>query len=243
MSLRPELQAVFLDVGNTLLREEPSRFEIYAQAARARGARVDAAGMRTLMGAAHRALPLRLDGAYRFSDPWFEAFIAHIFGRELGLGAAAVGEVTAELFERFEDARTFRVYPGAEELLETCRRRGLILGVISNWSARLPNVLRALDLERRIDLVLCSALEQLEKPDPTLFRAALERAGVPPEAALHAGDHPANDGYAARSLGIDAVLVDHAGALSPEQADGIPRVASLSELQGRILSRLAPEAS
>ena len=43
------LKAVFIDVGNTLLYEKPSRFEIYAQAARGRGVEVSTEAMATLM--------------------------------------------------------------------------------------------------------------------------------------------------------------------------------------------------
>jgi len=40
------LRAVFLDVGNTLLREEPSRFAQYARAAQEEGLTVPEAEMR-----------------------------------------------------------------------------------------------------------------------------------------------------------------------------------------------------
>lgn len=46
------------------------------------------------------------------------------------------------------------------------------------------------------------------KPEPALFRAALEWAGVEPAAALHVGDEPALDVDAARRLGMYAVWVN-----------------------------------
>ena len=110
-----------------------------------------------------------------------------------------------------------------------------MFGVISNWSARLPRVLAALKLDELFDFVLCSAIERMEKPEPSIFRAALARSGVAPEEALHAGDHPEKDVAGARRLGIDAVLVDHAGNSSSGEAKV---VRNLPELGTHVLGKL-----
>lgn len=235
------LSALFLDVGHTLVREEPSRFAIYAQVAREHGCTVDEERMRVLMRQAHAALPSEIEGSFRYSDPWFRAFIEHIFGQALGLDGGHVGQIAEELFARFEAAATFRVYPGAIELLDEARDAGLTLGVISNWSARLPRLLEAIGLAQRFDFVLCSALEGAEKPQRVLFERALDRAGVRAEAAAHAGDRLDNDVEAARAVGLHAVLVDHDGTVDPSEATraGIPRVRDLIELKQWILERCA----
>ena len=49
------------------------------------------------------------------------------------------------------------------------------------------------------------------KPDPALFRRALELAGAEPSEALHLGDDPALDVAAAQALGLAAVWVDRFG--------------------------------
>jgi HAD superfamily hydrolase (TIGR01549 family) len=195
--------------------------------------------MAELMRAAHRSLPREIDGEYRYSDPWFRAYIRRIFGDDLGLPTEALGDVTEELFARFEDPATFRAFPGARDLVDDLRARGLFLGVISNGSARLPRVLVAMQLADAFDVVLCSALERLEKPDPAIFRLALERAGVDPSAALHAGDHPKKDVAAARTAGMHAALVDHFGTCPAEAVGaGTPIAKSLPELHRHILELL-----
>lgn len=223
-----KLSAVFLDVGDTLLSEHPPRFAIYAEEAARFGVPVDPETMGELMRSAHVELPRVLDGAFRYSDPWFEAFIERIFCGELDLPEERLPELTQELFHRFEDPATFRLYPGARELLERLRGRGITVGIISNWSARLPRVLEAMDLSSRVDFVLCSALEGAEKPEAVLFQRALERAGAPPEETVHAGDHPQKDVRAARECGIQPVLVDHRDR-HPDSPDTL-RVRNLSEL-------------
>lgn len=220
------LKAVFIDVGNTLLYEKPSRFEIYAEEARRRGVEVPSHAMRALMTRVHRELPREIGGAFRYTEGWFSAYIEHIFHLELGIAKGELPALREGLFGRFAAAGTFRPFPGSQELLASLRERGLRLGIISNWSTRLPALLEELGLSKLVDFVLCSALERAEKPDPVLFERALARAGVAPDEALHAGDDLEKDFLGARRAGLRAVLVDHDGT----QPDGPPRVRDLFEL-------------
>jgi putative hydrolase of the HAD superfamily len=229
------LKAVFLDVGNTLLHEVPRRAAIYAEVGARHGVELDPDAMHAHMLEVHRELPPFVDGAFRYSDPWFREFIRRIFGDRLGVAADAVVEIEEQLFARFEDPATFRYFPGAEALLTDLRAAGLRLGLISNWSARLPRLLEGLGLTRRVDFTLCSAIEGVEKPAPELFRAALERAGVAPDEALHCGDHPVNDVRGARAVGLRACLVDHHDRLPAGSEGDAGRVGSLVELRSYIL--------
>ncbi len=219
--------ALLLDVGNTLIYESPSRAGIYAAAATGRGAPVEEETMRELMARAHRELPRVVDGHYRYSDGWFAVFVERIFGGYLGLDAPSRAGLLEQLFERFEDPATFRLFPGAVELLTWARRAGLAVGVVSNWSARLPRLLEAIDLARHLDFVVCSAIERTEKPERRIFEIALEHAGATPAEAVHAGDHPVRDGAAA-NLGLEVVLVDHFGV---HTGSNLPRVGDLGALR------------
>jgi len=228
------LKAVFIDVGNTLLYEKPSRFEIYAERARSRGVQLDAGEMRKCMQRAHRELPREIGGAWRYSDPWFGLYIERIFRDYLGLLEADLHPVRDELFERFSDPSTFEVFAGGRELLEDLHTRGLKVGIISNWSARLPRLLTDLGITQHVDFVLCSAIERVEKPDPLIYERALQLAGVRPDEALHAGDDIEKDLLGPRRVGLRSILVDHAGEIDPAHA---PRVGSLFELH-EVVARL-----
>ncbi len=227
--------AVFLDLGNTLLREHPGRAAIHAEEARAQGLDVDEAKMSACMARAHAELPREIDGSFRYSDAWFRAFQRRVFVDQLGLADARLAALSARLFARFEDARTFVLYPGARELLAALRARGITLGLISNWSERLPRLLDALGLRAGFDFVLGSAAMRMEKPEAGLFRAALTRAGVAAERCLHAGDDLERDARGALGAGLAAVLVDHQGRFDPAEDAPCPVVRSLGELQDLIL--------
>jgi putative hydrolase of the HAD superfamily len=228
------LKAVFIDVGNTLLYEKPSRFEIYAEGARRRGCDVSTDAMKEMMRRAHRELPRSVGGAFRYTDPWFELYIERIFHGYLGLDATELPGVHEELFGRFSRAETFALHEGGDELLSALAARDLWIGIVSNWSTRLPALLERMGIARRVDFVLCSAIERAEKPDAAIFERALALAGVEPHEALHAGDDFEKDVLGARRVGIRGVLVDHAGVHTSGE---VPRVRDLAELR-ELIERL-----
>ena len=232
------LEALFFDVGRTLLTEEPSRYEIYAQAARQHGRNLTAKTMKRVMRTAHGDIPARIGGAYRYTDAWFRAFIHRIFCQNLGLAPQIISNVTEELLEKFSQPESFRVFPGAHELLSELKSRGLKLGVISNWSERLEVLLERTELACYFDVVVCSATEKMEKPDPALFHLALERMGVKPGQALHTGDHPEQDGGAA-AVGMEFVMIDHLKSSDRSAARDYPVVSSFDELRAHLDTRLA----
>ncbi|MBK8181265.1 MAG: HAD family hydrolase [Planctomycetes bacterium] len=202
------IRALLLDAGGTLLTEEPAREVIYADHARARGLEVSPARMKECMGRAHAALPQVLDGHFRYSLPWFERFIDHIFAGQLGLPAGEVPALRRELFAAFADPRSFRLLPGAALLLEQASARGLPMALVSNWSPAMEGVLDGLGVSRHFSTRLISALEGVEKPDPEIFRRALARLNVPAAQALHVGNEPVQDVLGASACGIRTLLFD-----------------------------------
>jgi len=232
------LEAVFLDLGDTLVTERASRAGVYTAVAQAHGIDVREEPLGRTMMRVHRVLPQRLaDGSFRYSDGWFRHFQRQVFA-DWRLSEARFEALSRDLFAAFEDARTFRLHEGALELVTTLRTHGLRVGLISNWSARLERLLAALGLAQVLDPVLGSAELELEKPDTRLFQLALARAGVAPGRALHAGDKLDLDVEGAQTAGLRAVLVDHAGRHDPTRTP-CPVVRSLPELAHRILSDLA----
>ena len=90
--------------------------------------------------------------------------------------------------------------------------------MVSNSDGRVAEALEAAGLRAYFDVVVDSALVGVEKPDPAIFRAALDVLGVPPEEALYVGDLYEVDVLGANAAGIPAVL------LVPPGAPGTARV-------------------
>jgi putative hydrolase of the HAD superfamily len=122
----------------------------------------------------------------------------------------------------------FAPYPDAAPTLDAARARGVKTVCVSNWDCALPQVLERCGLLERLDAVVVSATAGSRKPDPAIFAAALERAGVAPADALHVGDTPEEDVAGARAAGIDVLLLDRSGTGGPP--GDVPRVATLSEI-------------
>lgn len=59
------------------------------------------------------------------------------------------------------------------------------------------------------DFGVFSGVVGIEKPDPRIYQLALEKAGnIAPEQALHIGDSMRKDYLPARSIGMQALLLD-----------------------------------
>lgn len=126
-------------------------------------------------------------------------------------------------------ALRFRAYPDALPLLHALRERDVRLVAASNWDASLPEALERTGLAPYLDGTVSSAVVGAAKPEPTVFRAALELAGCEADEAFHVGDSPQGDVDGARAAGIRVALLDRHGAL-PDPPPGVSKVSSLEEV-------------
>ncbi len=107
--------------------------------------------------------------------------------------------------------------PGAVEVLDRLRRRGLRVGLVSNASSHLFVVecCRRLHLARYLDPIVSSAQVGWAKPDPRPFEAVLRAWGLPARKVVMVGDTPDADVAGARGLGMRAILLRTAPAAEP----------------------------
>lgn len=126
-----------------------------------------------------------------------------------------------------------KLYPDAEECLKRLKPQYKI-GIIANQILGTKDRLEAFGILKYIDLVIASAEEGVSKPNPQIFKLALERAECCPENTVMVGDRLDNDIAPAKKLGMTAVWVlqgfSRYGTSSgtPEQPDYI--VNNLTEL-------------
>ncbi|MBA3232195.1 MAG: HAD-IA family hydrolase [Acidobacteria bacterium] len=144
----------------------------------------------------------------------------------------ATGAALTELHRYHTTSNLWEYVPdGVVPALEALRARGLQLIVVSNANGTLRAHCDRLGLTDRFDLVLDSADEGVEKPDPRFFEIALARGGARRNTTIHVGDLYYVDVIGARSAGLRGVLVDEADL---RQDADCPRVRSLGELVTRI---------
>jgi putative hydrolase of the HAD superfamily len=123
-----------------------------------------------------------------------------------------------------------RPVPGTREMLEGLERAGLRLAVISNADGRVAAYLENAGLADLFEFILDSAIEGVEKPDPRIFRTALERLDLEPAETVYVGDTWPVDVIGARGVGIPAVWVADDDREPPDDLDGVIRIGSILEL-------------
>ncbi len=140
----------------------------------------------------------------------------------LGLDA---GETTNEIADAYAEIQEASVepYPGAMETLQRLRKMGKGMALITNGASRSqrPKIDR-FGLERFFDCIIIEDEFGVGKPDPRVYRHAMEQLAVQPSEAIMVGDNLHADIAGAQSLGIYAVWVDWKGGGLPENSPTTP---------------------
>ena len=90
------------------------------------------------------------------------------------------------------------------------------LGVIANQSAGTAQRLCNHGWTGVFEVCISSTEENLRKPDPAIFRLALERAACPPQQAVMIGDRIDNDIRPAKSIGMGTIRLRQGLAIVQE---------------------------
>ncbi|MBI2972297.1 MAG: HAD-IA family hydrolase [Armatimonadetes bacterium] len=129
----------------------------------------------------------------------------------------------------------YHLYPDVRETLQALRSNGYQLGIISNNVDEMLERLQQLGLTRDFNTVTYSQEARADKPDPKIFRLALDRAGCRPDEAVHIGDSYEADVVGARQAGISPIFIDR-----DERHVGVDclRITDLREVLPAVGSRL-----
>jgi putative hydrolase of the HAD superfamily len=157
----------------------------------------------------------------------------------LGVGDDVRGDVLEHLRSEFAVMGAWAdVVAGAKDALAAMVGTGVPVGVVSNADGTVASLLRELEVLQvgpgpgvEVRCVIDSGEVGVEKPDPRIFRIALEALDVQAADAWYVGDTPGIDVVGARRTGLHAILMDpfdlHEGA-------DYDRVASLHEVAARL---------
>jgi putative hydrolase of the HAD superfamily len=230
--LRGGPQAVFFDVGNTLLFPYPSVSHVCAEILRDAGHVRDLDAIESLMPLVDQYYEDRYrdDDAFWTSEQETSGVWVGMYSllcRELGIEERAE-ELAMAVYDAFGSAERWRAWDDVRPAFERLRDRGVRVGVISNWDRRLPGLLEGLGLTDIVEVVVSSADVGLRKPDPRIFEMACERLGVQAGRSAHVGDHVYADVLGARTAGLAPVLIDRRGGTPVPPAT--PVIATLDDL-------------
>ncbi len=218
------IRAVFFDVGNTLIYLD---YQFIAENLRECGTEATAEDVRVAEFAARRAVDAYLAAGDVEDEEVWRIYFATIF-KEVGLEDS---ETAKAMFDRLRARNNFSGLWShvPEETLITLKwfkKEGYKIGVISNADGRLAGLLDSCGISEYLDFAIDSKVVGFEKPDPRIFRLALEKADEPAAACVHVGDIVSADIEGAKGVGIQPVLLDQAGMHSVD----CPRISVISEL-------------
>jgi len=205
----PELETIFLDVGNTLVSMD---YAWIREELETRGVTVELETLRRAEAAARpvisRAIARRRSTEGRHT---FSLYLKTILTK-LTVPSSRISALSDELLPVFRGPGRERLWscvlPGIPEALATLKSLGLRLVVVSNSDGTVERMLAAQGLRPYLDAVFDSHVVGFEKPDPRLFVHALEQTGARPETTLHIGDLYTADVEGGRAAGIHTALVD-----------------------------------
>lgn len=171
----------------------------------------------------------------------FEQAAKEIFAAVLEVRGLDADEADIAWFWRtFVDVqrRVVRAHPDAHACLEWARQQGHRVVLVTDADPYfVRDVLPRTSLAGLYDDALTAAEAGDAKPDPKIFRLALERAGASPTNAIMIGDSYERDILGAREAGIHrGVLVDRHKART---IDDVPVISSLLALPAA-LSTMVP---
>lgn len=216
--VHPGIRAVFFDAVGTLLFPTPGALLVYSHVARRLGLDLSHTALRERFVAAYRAEEEADRAAGWVTSEAREVARWRRIVTETLSGVRYPDACFEELFEHFARPSAWTVNADAAAVLPALRDRGLILGLASNYDARLESVLAGHpELAPLRERVVISAAVGFRKPAAEFFREVVRAAGCDPREVLLVGDDLGNDYEGATAAGMEAVLL-----VPPRTADDPP---------------------
>ena len=205
------IKAIFFDAVGTLFRLTKTVGDNYAYVGHEVGLDLDARSLERAFHAAWQQMPRRpaIDGPRENDDKsWWRELVGYVFDQV----APSLSELDRDNFfevayEHFAEAGVWELYPEVPGVLEELAPR-FRLAVISNFDGRLRLILQHLGISNYFSYIFISSELGADKPDPEIFRRALNLIDLKANEGLHVGDDPERDWKAAKAAGLLVFRLD-----------------------------------
>jgi len=179
------------------------------------------------LGEYSRILPALTDGRISKTEGFGEILRAS--------GQEARPDLIAEMLTRDQELllANGRLFDDAVPFLSRLRSRGIKIAIVSNCTETTPRLLIQLGVEALADALILSYDVRAAKPGAKIFRRALDRLGVRPDAAVFVDDQ-ASFCAGAVAAGITAAQIVRGELDGTEPAAGTTVVRSLAEVEAML---------
>ncbi|MEY2572003.1 MAG: putative hydrolase of the superfamily [Verrucomicrobiota bacterium] len=211
MKSQNDLKVIFFDAGGTLVYLPQSVGHHYAWVAGRIGLQLQVEALDRAFNASWKQMAVRpaIDGPRPDDDKgWWRDLVNSVLDQV----APTLGDLDRDAFfeavyGHFAEPGVWELYPEAIEVLKTLQAR-FELAVVSNFDGRLRMIFEHLGVSRFFTHVFLSSELGADKPDPEIFRRALDLSGVQPNEALHVGDDPGRDWDGASAAGLSVFRLE-----------------------------------
>ena len=133
---------------------------------------------------------------------------------------ADVEEGVDWLWNEWLHGERIRLFDDSLWALKRLKAAGFKLGVVSNWDNTFDATMQRLGVADLFDFKIASVRVGMSKPNPDIFRYALDRTGASPEGSWFLGDQIPVDILPTQQMGFAAMFVDY---YAKGDADGAAR--------------------
>ncbi len=210
----PDIEAIFLDVGNTLriVIEDPEfMVDAKKQLVELTGAQMEPDEFYALLEERYKVLRKRaketlIEASER--EMWTQWMLSDFPTEQ-------IAPLSGKLTRLWRDSDGRRV-PRADVsmVVKELSRRGYILGIIANTitETEIPDWLEADGLTGYFKTVILSSKLGIRKPNPEIYIEAARRISVAPQKCVYVGDNPVRDveGVQDAGFGMSIILIEPA---------------------------------
>jgi HAD superfamily hydrolase (TIGR01509 family) len=205
----PDIEAIFLDVGNTL------RIVIKDEAFQAQARKELMAFAET--SETEDAFFEKMDGRWKAYRKWSFENLTEASERELwtrfllpDVPEEKIAPIAGKLTRMWRDKDGRRVpRDDVKKTVLELDKRGYVLGIIANTitETEIPDWLETDQLTSYFKSVVLSSKVRNRKPGPEIYWEAAKRAGVDPAKCAYVGDNPERDVVGTRKAGFGMIII------------------------------------
>lgn len=207
--MKPDIEAIFLDVGNTLrivLKDEAFMAQARQQLAELTGTSMPPDAFWEMLEGRYQVLRKRakqqlIEASER--EMWTQWMLPDF-------PAEKIAPLSSKLTRLWRDCDGRRVpRDDVKETVIELNRRGYILGIIANTitETEIPDYLEEYGLTEYFKTVVLSSKVGIRKPNPEIYWEAARRVGVAPAKCVYVGDNPVRDVEGTRAAGYGMMIL------------------------------------
>ena len=156
-------------------------------------------------------------GFYSSRDAWYD----DLSKRWKWENAPSGKELTLHYDTTFGDHNV--IFPNSPKVLEKLKKRGYIVGIITNGPSLLQHhKLDVSGLRKFFDIIVVSGDIGIHKPNPEIFTYTVNKLGLNPDECVYVGDHPINDIRASLEAGLKAIRMNTGWFKNRDLRDDVP---------------------